>query len=317
MPIRNNRWIRYGDLHPVVDASSLTKMLRDNEWKLDALKENPETDKLLEAIGVTEFDFLREFVAENDEERNAQDQIFRDILVETGGDLNQIDYLRQILETAGGDVSEVAEIVQDLQEDESLKQDLEKLREQRHAIKKNRSFGNQVEEIVGQILEEKYPKEEFCVKSVHEGADFEISEIEVTQGNQKWWIEVKSTQTEGDFQVVKMSSTQGKKAVKEKDKFLLCVVPIPKNTKPDLDTVRENMRFIANIGERVAPLCENINQFETVRAKITADVSPDVKLVVDGGKPSILVKKSVWEEDGFRLEKLVELLIPTNNDNVT
>ena len=315
MPVRNNRWIRYGDLHPIVDASSLTKMLRDNEWKLDALKENSETVKLLEAIGITEFDFLREFAAENDEERNAQDQIFRDILVETGGDLNQIGYLRQILETVGGDVSEVTEIVQDLQEDESLKQDLEKLRERRHIIKKNRNFGNQVEEIVGQILEKKYPKEEFCVKSVHEGADFEISEIEVTQGNQKWWIEVKSTQTEGDFQVVKMSSTQGKKAVKEKDKFLLCVVPIPKNTELNLDTVKENMRFIANIGERVAPLCENINQFETVRAKITADVSPDVKLVVDGDKPSILVKKSVWEEDGFRLEKLTEYLKPIYNDN--
>ena len=97
MPVRNNRWIRYGDLHPLVEASSLTKMLRDNEWNLDSLKENPETVKLLEAIGITEFDFLRAFVAKNDEERNAQDQIFRDILAETGGDLNQIGYLRQIL----------------------------------------------------------------------------------------------------------------------------------------------------------------------------------------------------------------------------
>ena len=317
MPVRNNRWIRDGDLHPLVEASSLARMLRDNEWELDALKENPETVKLLDAIDVTEFDFLRAFVAKNDEERHAQDQIFRDILTESGGDLNQIGYLRQILETAGSDISEVTEIVQDLQEDKSLKQDLEKLREQRHTIKMNRSFGNQVEEIVGQILEEKYPKDEFCVKSVHEGADFEISEIEVTQGNQKWWIEVKSTRTEGDSQVVKMSSPQGKKAVKEKDKFLLCVVPMPKSAEPNLDTVRENMRFIANIGERVAPLCEHINQFETVRADITADISSDVELVVDGGKASILVKKSVWEEDGFPLDKLVEHLIPTNNDNVT
>lgn len=317
MPVRNNRWIRYGDLHPVVDASSLTEMLRDNEWKLDALEEYPDTVTLLEAIGVSEFDFLRAFSAKNDEELNAQNQIFKDILVKTGGDLDQISDLGQIVEITGGDVSEVKEVTQDLKEDESLKQDLEKLREQRRTIKKNQSFGNQVEKIVGKILDEKFPDQRFNVKSIHEGADFEISEIEITQGNQKWWIEVKSTRVEGDSQEVKMSSAQGKKAVKEKDKFLLCVVPMPaENTNPDSDTVRENMRFVANIGERVAPLCENIHQFETVRADITADVSSDVELVVDGGKASILIKRSVWEEDGFRLGKLVEHLMSTYEDSI-
>ena len=316
MPVRYNRWIRLGDSHPSVDALSLTKMLQDNEWTLDSLKENPDTVKLLEAMGVTEFDFLRAFVAKNDEELNAQDQIFKDILVGTGGDLNQIGYLGQILETAGGDVSEVSELVQDLNEDTSLKQDLEKLRKRRRTIRENQSVGNRVEDIVGQILDEKFPDQKFDVKSVHEGADFEISEIEITQGDLKWWIEVKSTRIEGSSQEVKMSSSQGKKAVKEKDKFLLCVVPIPGNTKPDSDTVRENMRFIANIGERVAPLCENIDQFETARANVTGESFSDVEVVVDGGKASILVKKTVWKEDGFRLEKLVEHLIPTNNDNV-
>ena len=315
MPVRNNRWIRLGDSHPAVDASSLTKMLQDNEWTLDALKENPDTVKLLEVIGVTEFDFLRTFVAKNDEELNAQDQIFKDILVGTGGDLDQIGYLRKILEKAGGDVSEVSELVTDLNEDTSLKQDLEKLRKKSHTIRENRSVGNRVECIVGQILDEKFPGQKFNVKSVHEGADFEISEIEITQGDLKWWIEVKSTRTEGDSQEVKMSSSQGKKAVKEKNKFLLCVVPIPGNTKPDSDTVRENMRFIANIGERLAPLCEDIDQFETVRADIIGESSSEVEVVVDGGKASILVKKSVWEDDGFRLGKLVEYLIPTINDN--
>ncbi len=316
IPVRNNRWIRLGDSHPSVDASSLTKMLRDNEWTLDFLNENPSTVKLLEVIGVTEFDFLRAFVSKNDEELNVQDQIFKDILVGTGGDLDQISYLGQIVETAGGDISEVSELVQDLNEDTSLKQDLEKLRKRSRTIRENRSVGNRVEDIVGQILDEKFPDQKFDVKSVHEGADFEISEIEITQGDLKWWIEVKSTRIEGDSQEVKMSSSQGKKAVKEKDKFLLCVVPIPGNTKPNSNTVRENMRFIANIGERVAPLCENIDQFEIVRADITGESFSDVEVVVDGGKASILIKKAAWEEDGFRLEKLVEHLIPTNNDNI-
>ena len=140
MPVRNNRWIRLGDSHPAVDASSLTKMLRDNEWTLDALKENPDIVKLLEVIGVTEFDFLRAFVAKNDEELNVQDQIFKDILVGTGGDLDQIGYLGQILEKTGGDVSEVSELVKDLNEDTSLKQDLEKLRKRSRIIRENLKY---------------------------------------------------------------------------------------------------------------------------------------------------------------------------------
>jgi hypothetical protein len=315
MPVRNNRWIRLGDSHPSVDALSLTRMLRDNEWELDALKENPGTVKLLEAIGVTEFDFLRAFVAKNDKERDVQDQIFRDILVETGGDLNQISYLRQILEMAGGDVSEVTEIVQDLEDDQNLKQDLEKLRKRRHTMKKNQELGKQVEDIVGEILEEKFPDQKFDVKSVHEGADFEISEIEVTQGNLTWWIEVKSTQTEGDSQQVKMSSSQGKKAVEEKDKFLLCVVPIAESTETDIEeSVREHIRFIANIGDEVASLCEDLDWLEEVRSDITTDTASGVKLDVEKTKAGILVKKSVWEKNGFRLEKLVEHLIPAIND---
>ena len=223
---------------------------------------------------------------------------------------------RQTTETTGGEVCEMTEIEQDLQDDESLKQDLEKLRNQRYTIKRNRILGKRVEGIVGQILREKYPKEEFDVNSVHEGADFEIS---VTHGNQTWWIEVKSTRTEGNSQGVIISSPQVKKAVKKKDKFLICVVPIPENIELNLDTVKKNMYFITNIGERVVTLWGGIKQFDAVRTKITSDISSDVKdvkVVVDGGKAGILVRKSVWEEDGLRLAKLAEHLIPTNDSNV-
>ena len=224
--------------------------------------------------------------------------------------------LGQILETTGVAVSERTEIVQDLQDDESLKQGLEKLLKQRHTIMKNRRLGKQVEDIVGQILEERFPGQKFDMKSVHEGADFEISEIEVTQGDLKWWIEVKSTRTESNSQGVIISAPQAKKAVKEKDKFLICVVPIQENIEPNLDAVRENMRFITNIGGRIVTLCQDIDRFEAVRANITGDISSDVKVVVDGGKASILIKKSIWEEDGFRLEELAEHLIPTSNYKV-
>ena len=184
-----------------------------------------------------------------------------------------------------------------------------------------RSVGKQVEEFVGQILTEKFPNKKFDAKPVHKGADFEILELEVTQGDRKLWIEVKSTRNERDSQEVKMSSEQAKKAVKEKENFLLCVVPLPESIETDLETVRENMRFIANIGDRVSQLYDDIDFLEAVREYITEDLTAettaDVRLTVDSGEISILIKNSVWEKNGFPLDELVEHLIRTNNALVT
>ena len=156
------------------------------------------------------------------------------------------------------------------------------------------------------------------MKSVHKGADFEIVELEVTQGKKKMWIEVKSTQSEGDSQEVKMSSEQAKKAVKEKESFLLCVVPISESTETDIEIVKENMRFIANIGDdEVASLCDGLDFLEEVREDITGDTTSGVRLDVEKTKAGILIKKSVWKKHGFRLEELGEYLMQTNIDLVT
>ena len=167
------------------------------------------------------------------------------------------------------------------------------------------------------ILKEKFPSKKFNVESVHKGADFEIVELEVTQGNQKLWIEVKSIQNEGDSQEVKMSSSQAKKAVEEKENFLLCVVPIHDSTKTDTETVRENMQFVANIGGEAAALCDDLDRLEEVREDITADTTSGVRLDVEKTKAGILIKESVWKKHGFPLEELIEHLTLTNNNLIT
>ena len=323
-PVVNRSWIPIDrKTSDILKADNLANLFEKYSWDPGALNQNDPISKLLKAVGISHLDFIRAtFVPSDDLE--AVDNVITEMLRKSSGNVNHlnhaieyIDAVNQnenlpeqvdtLLKTTGGDLSEVTEIVQDLEKDETLSQDLKKLRDRRHNINENRSVGNHVEGIVRQILEEKLPSTQFNVDSVHEGADFEIT---VTQDERKFWIEVKSTRTKGDSQEVVMSSPQGKKAMKEKNNFLLCVVPVPENTEPNLDTVRENMWFIANIGKRVGPLYKKINQFEKAREGITTDTSLGVKVVVDGGKAGILVKKSVWEEDGFRLEKLLEHLIP-------
>ena len=77
------------------------------------------------------------------------------------------------------------------------------------------------------------------------------------------------------------------------------------------------MRFIANIGDEVASLCEGLDWLEEVRVDITADTASGVRLDVEKSKAGILVKQSVWKKHGFPLRKLVEHLMITNNDLIT
>ena len=311
-PVRNNLWIHNDKdkqrFNP--NARELARLLRDNKWKLNSLKENPDAAKLLEAIGVTPSDLGLEFVADDQEKR---DKVIN--LATTLYDKPQLAHhiqdnenlpenLEKILEATGGDLSRVVE-------------DVEKRQEQQHRMAQNQNLGRKVEEWVGNILDEL--DEGFNVTPVHTGADFEVSDknvdpetsdltpLAVTQGTRKWWIEVKSTRIEN----ATMSPPQTKEALDKQEKFLLCVVPIG-SENINIDSIRENMRFIKNIpkilGSKEIPLREFIEGQEELQADISDDTSSGVELVVEEGKAAIRVQKSVWEDEGFPLEELAENL---------
>lgn len=62
------------------------------------------------------------------------------------------------------------------------------------------------------------------------------------------------------------------------------------------------MYFIQNIGDSVAPLW---NGLKTLKRK---PVDIDIILDVEERKAGIVVRKSVWETEGFPLKKLAEWL---------
>lgn len=93
---------------------------------------------------------------------------------------------------------------------------------------------------------------------------------------------------------------------------MLCVVPIPENTYPNLEVVRKNMRFIKNIskkfGNRVTEFCEHIGEQEVIQAN-QDDIYIGVELEGEVDKAEIRVQQSVWESnEAFPLEKLAEYL---------
>ena len=292
-PVRDNQWIRRAS----PSAKSLANLLRGNELAIRDLNQNPDIDRLLDAIGVPPSDLRLALIAEDPVKRDAA-----------------VNFASEVYDMPENKIDLAHKVVRRIKEgDESILKVLQKNEDKRRTINENQNVGNQVEKFVRKILTKRFPNKQFDVKPVHKGADIEIVELKVTQGDQKLWIEVKSTRNESDFQAVKMSSEQARKAMKEKDNFLLCVVPIPEGSETNIKIVRENMRFIAKIGDRVAQLCGNTDWLEDVPEDITDDTTSDVRLIVDG----VIIKKSVWEKNGFRLEGLVEHLIQTNNDLVT
>lgn len=294
MPVRNNSWIRQKRNRRVrATAQSFASLFRDNGWDPSSLNQSPDAFKLLEAIGITKFDLMREFVIEgNKEKRSEQENMLTEIMIATGGNLNHIHAL-----------------VQYAKDDENLLLHLEERQKQRQIVQKNQHLGQQVEEWVKENLKQAG----FSVCRTGTGSDFEISgetgdmvTLNVEQNGKNWLVEVKATRS----QSVSMTPTQAKTAVDKGEEFLLCVVPIGyEDTEPDSETIRMNMRFIQNIGPRIVPLYQELDELEEWRDHITADESTGIKLVCETGTTRFRVNNSVWETEGFPLESLSERLM--------
>ena len=323
-PVVDRSWIPIDkNRSDILKADNLANLFEDDGWDPGALNQNDPISKLLKAIGISHLDLIRAtFVPSGDLE--TVDNVITEMLRKSRGNVNHLNHaikyietvtinenlpqdLENLLEATDGDISEVTEIAENLKEDEEFKQVVDARLKERRNIKQNRSLGITVEEIVGDHLKKlnenfEVEAEDFEVESIHKGADYVIT-LEI---NQKWWIEVKSARTDS----VKMSSDQAQNAKERGENFLLCVVPLePGNMNPDPETVKGSMRFIADINNRVTPLCKKIDELKNVQTNINAESSSDVELVIEGGKASVIVKKSVWESDeAFPLGKLAEYL---------
>ena len=292
--LRENTWVRMGnDARTYATPQSIANLLRGDGLDPGILRDNIAATKLLEALGISYFDLLRAFGASNDEQRKEQDNFLTGILVAASGDVSHLAHARQYLE--------------DLKNDPNLPIVLAKHREDKRIRKENQDLGDRVEDLVKQSLE----CEGFIVRRKPIGSDFEIEYdvveddkemgSEVVRNGQSWLVEVKSTRSQG----VRMTSTQARTAERHGTGFLLCVVPVKIETDSlELGDVRENMRFVQDIGVRLGQICESLDNVENARAKAVAESESDIQLIVDSGIARVSVANSVWENEGFPLTDL-------------
>ena len=306
-PLRESAWIRLSNSSRRLRASanSLAELLRDNGWDPRNLNENPHAIKLLEAIGVSRFDLMKETIEVIPGE---MDDKLINIMTAAGGNPKNLDKVPQILEQLDA-APELSQILEQMKDDPALTDYLAERRQQRQTVHRNQRLGTLVEDLVKENLEQ----EGFEVSRTHVGADLivrrtaverdeqeEIMTLALAKQDQRWEVEVKATRDND----VRMTPAQAKNAIKLESGFLLCVVPIKGEDAPDVDYVRDRMRFVEGMGERVGPLYQDLGKFERQRRDIIVGDVYGVKLELMSGNPRFSVDSSVWEDDGFELGEL-------------
>ena len=203
----------------------------------------------------------------------------------------------------------VRDFVQDAVEDERLLELLENRREQRRRVHENQDLGATIEGFVSENLKEAG----FHVRRTGVGSDFEIAleighlaNLRISRESRSWLVEVKATRNHR----VRMTDTQARTAVNESERFILCVVPVDSDNISKISAdIWSNMRFVTGLGERLSGLCNDLGDFEDIRADITADTATGVQLEISPGPARIRVASSVWENDGFPLDELATRLL--------
>ena len=297
VPVARNKWVplQKGRTDRA-NAYSLAHLVRESDWRPKDLQDSPQVIAILRALGIGGSDFLRTLFAKDDEERETLDGT-----------------LARLLTSVDGDGDRLQTLADEIQDDKGLFDHLEERRTRRRIVRENQRLGALVEDLVKESLEE----EGFEVRLTGVGSDFEIQPdpaaegdpigLELTRDGRTWLVEIKSARDDS----VRMTAVQAHTAVRHKSSYLLCVVPINTGSgDPDVEAVRGEMRFIQDIGARLAIICADLDAFEDLRDMVTAAGTAGLQLELDAGSPRIRIRRTVWEA-GFGLSSLLSRLTAT------
>lgn len=304
VPLARNKWIPLkGRRTDSANAHSLGILIRDSGWSTDLLQSS-QIVALLRALGVGVPELLKELLATDDEQRDALDKTLASLMTSVGSKWDRLQVLAE-----------------DIKEDEGLFDHLEERRQRRRTVHENQRLGELVEQLVKKSLK----REGFHVERTGVGSDFKIqppataedvlNRLKLTRRDRTWLVEIKSARDDS----VRMTSRQAQEAVEQDPNYLLCVVPISTGPEdPDIEAVRLRMRFVGDIGERLAGICDNMDDFERFRESVTVEDTTGLRLELDSGSPRVRIDRAVWEA-GFRLDclfsRLTEETVPLGDAN--
>lgn len=293
IPMWDRKWVPLGDnKQAAATADSIAQLFQGEEERLGELTVG-RGKQLLEALAISMGDLTLRAMAPDEDTR-----------------MSLIGSVSTIMRAAGNDVEKVKLLAEEINESPDLLDELQERRDRREMVQRNQSIGEQVEQFLEQILTGSGIK----VTRTGVGSDFELTEdylldgqevmLELEGTRQSILVEVKATT--GD--VVRMTVTQASAAVEESDRFALCVVQLD-SSDVSAEIVREQCRFVTDIGTRIAPIWDEYDRFQNTKGELRTTIG-DVGLDIAGSEVRFRISAGAWTE-GLAFDDAVEFILST------
>ena len=284
VPLKKNKWI-YLDKNRSehLTADSLARLLRE-EREIIGLLAYGEGTSFLAAIGVSAGDFLMRSVSSDEDTRVTLSKSFI-----------------QMFQAVGGDIQEMSDLAHELAAHPETIKAIREQGEIRKKIKKNQDVGKAVEEALQSALGNGYGLK---LERTGTGSDYSVeqdSDFLDESGNEillgistptgKFLIEIKSTVGRH----VRMTEVQGKTAKAQPNNYLLCVVHLPdQNQQIDSIMIREKVKFVTDIGTKIAPIVEAVESLEGTRAGVLSQTGP-IEVEMQDQATKFKIGEQVWQ----------------------
>ncbi|MBA7641177.1 hypothetical protein ES703_48852 [subsurface metagenome] len=291
IPLKHRQWIPIGENKASVPTAEYLARLIEGEDNLVKMLSEDLGAKLMEAVGVSVADFSLRTIAQDEETR-----------------LTLIKSLADITEATGNDTDRVRALAQEIKNHPEVLAWVEEHKAKREKVHRNQAIGALVEQQLKEVLEAKGLK----VTRTGVGSDFEVEndftqdnvEVLLKVGNAKktYLIEIKGT-TQNN---VRMTVAQARTAVKQMDRFSLCVVSLGEARVTE-QAVLERSRFVMDIGQRIEPLWDEYSRLEATKQNAHIQEG-DIKLEMTESETRFSVGRIAWES-GANFEDAVEYFL--------
>jgi hypothetical protein len=108
--------------------------------------------------------------------------------------------------------------------------------------------------------------------------------------------------------VVRMTVAQARTAVNESERFALCVVELD-TPEVSAEIVREQCRFVMDIGTQIEPIWEEYDRLEETKGELRTTIG-DVGLDIAGSEVRFRIGAGAWEE-ALGIDDAIALILST------
>lgn len=291
VPMWDRQWVPLGDgKQSSATAETIAQLFNDREEELRLLT-GGKGRKLLEALNISLADLSLRAVAKDEDTR-----------------ISLIDSLADIMHAAENDAEKVKLVAEEIKRSPSLLDEIREYRERREKVQRNQLLGAEVERLLKEALQDHGLK----VTRKPVGSDFEVEQdyvvdekeviLAIEDGRRSFLVEVKATVGK----VARMTVTQAETAVRNKDRYILCMVRLdaPATTA---EIVRERCRFVMDIAHQIEPVWDEYRRLQETKGEACTRVG-EVELIVGDSEVRFAVGDGAWA-GGLSLHDAVEKIL--------